>query len=391
MSRLVLSAALLCVAACPGKTDQAPQTTTQNQDEVANTSKADSKAPKAAVIGSVAGSESPNASKTTNTDKPTLTKEEAMKALMTPPGQRETPAERAARIKKSLENDNPAERLFPKGQPDPAFSGKPLPDDKRGCVDNCFNGLDVERVCEGRVPVKVDERGKELTRCHEGARKFCGDRCRLNPGPPTRQRPLPEPKPVDAATFSKRHNIKAGQKLFVTIVTNQGTMIGELFWEKVPNTVANFVELAEGTRGFIDPKVDPSLPVEKRTVKRPYYDGLIFHRVIPGFMIQGGDIAGTGAGGPGYTFRDEFVPGLVHDGPGIFSMANAGPGTNGSQFFITEKETPHLNNRHSVFGKLTEGLDIQNKIARVESDRSRPLDAVVMQKVLIGRGKPKRP
>ncbi|MBM64641.1 MAG: peptidylprolyl isomerase [Myxococcales bacterium] len=213
----------------------------------------------------------------------------------------------------------------------------------------------------------------------------------MNKARPTRQRPLDEPKVVDAAEFSKRHKIKPGQKLFATLITNQGTMIGELFWEKVPNTVANFVELAEGTRGFIDPKLDPTLPIEKRVVKRPYYDGLIFHRVIPGFMIQGGDIAGTGAGGPGYTFGDEFVKGLTHDGPGIFSMANAGPGTNGSQFFITEKSTPHLNNRHSVFGKLIEGIEVQNKIARVEADNSRPLEPVVIQKVLIGRGKPKRP
>lgn len=384
MSRILVSSALVLLAACTAQTDK--ETTAAPALEKGSESKG-----KTSDSAQMDSTKSTKESKTSASEKPKLTKEQAMKALMTPPGQRETPEERAKRIAKSLENDNPAERLFPKGQPDPAAGGKPLPEDKRACVDNCFNGLDVERVCETRVPPDANNRDQELSRCHDGARKFCGDRCRLNPAPPTRQRPLPEPEVVDAKEFSKRHKISSGEKLFVTLVTNQGTMIGELFWEKVPNTVANFVELAEGTRGFIDPKVDPSLSVDKRIVKRPYYDGLIFHRVIPGFMIQGGDIAGTGGGGPGYTFRDEFVPGLIHDGPGIFSMANAGPGTNGSQFFITEKATPHLNNRHSVFGKLIEGIDVQNKIARVESDRNRPLEPVVMQKVLIGRGKPKRP
>ena len=384
MIRILVSAVLISLVACPATNDkEAPQP--QAGENATGSEAVSAKGAKQNTA------ETTTASKSAVSDKPKLTKEQAMKALMTPPGQRETPAERAERIRKSLENDNPAERLFPKGKPDPAAQGKVLSDDKRSCVDNCFNGLDVERVCETRTPPEMAERKEALTRCHEGARKFCGDRCRMNAPQPTRQRPLPEPEVVDAAAFSKRHQIKPGQKLYTTLITNQGTMIGELFWEKVPNTVANFVELAEGTRGFIDPKLDPSLPMEKRIVKRPYYDGLIFHRVIPGFMIQGGDIAGTGGGGPGYTFRDEFVPGLIHDGPGIFSMANAGPGTNGSQFFITEKSTPHLNNRHSVFGKLIEGIEVQNKIARVEADRNRPLEPVVIQKVLIGRGKPKRP
>jgi len=125
-----------------------------------------------------------------------------------------------------------------------------------------------------------------------------------------------------------------------TIETNKGTIKAELYADKVPMTVANFVNLA----------------------KRGYYDGIVFHRVINDFMIQTGDPTGSGRGGPGYRFKDEFHPELKHTGPGILSMANAGPNTNGSQFFITHVKTDWLDNRHSVFGKVTEGMDVVNKI-----------------------------
>ncbi|MFT4758648.1 MAG: peptidyl-prolyl cis-trans isomerase B (cyclophilin B) [Paraglaciecola sp.] len=128
--------------------------------------------------------------------------------------------------------------------------------------------------------------------------------------------------------------------LKVTFKTNKGEIHGELYGDKTPLTVANFVNLA----------------------KRGYYDGLTFHRVIADFMIQGGDPTGTGAGSPGYRFEDEFDPTLTHDGPGVFSMANAGPRTNGSQFFITHGATPWLDGKHTVFGKVTEGMDVVNLI-----------------------------
>ena len=240
MIRILVSAVLISLVACPATNDkEAPQP--QAGENAAGSEAVSAKGAKQNTA------ETTTASKSAVSDKPKLTKEQAMKALMTPPGQRETPAERAERIRKSLENDNPAERLFPKGKPDPAAQGKVLSDDKRSCVDNCFNGLDVERVCETRTPPEMAERKEALTRCHEGARKFCGDRCRMNAPQPTRQRPLPEPEVVDAAAFSKRHQIKPGQKLYTTLITNQGTMIGELFWEKVPNTVANLWNLQRGS------------------------------------------------------------------------------------------------------------------------------------------------
>lgn len=168
--------------------------------------------------------------------------------------------------------------------------------------------------------------------------------------------------------------------LHAHFTTSEGSFRIRLFDEQVPNTVANFVGLAEGTKEFVDPKTG-----QKTT--RPFYDGLIFHRVIDAFMIQGGDPLGTGTGGPGYRFADEFHPALRHDKPGILSMANAGPNTNGSQFFITLVPTPWLDNRHSVFGEVVDGMDVVQKIGatRTSKPADRPLTPIVLEKVEIVR------
>ena len=166
---------------------------------------------------------------------------------------------------------------------------------------------------------------------------------------------------------------------YAVIETTEGSFTVRLFDKEVPKTVANFVGLAEGTKEWRDPSTG-----EKKT--GPYYDGIIFHRVISGFMIQGGDRLGTGTGGPGYNFGDEFHPSLRHSRPGILSMANAGPNTNGSQFFITLGPTPHLDNRHSVFGEVVEGLDVVKKIGAVPTGKQdRPVKPVVMSQVTIKR------
>jgi peptidyl-prolyl cis-trans isomerase A (cyclophilin A) len=167
---------------------------------------------------------------------------------------------------------------------------------------------------------------------------------------------------------------------YARFTTTEGSFLVRLFDQDAPNTVANFVGLAEGTREWMDPK-------SGRKMKSAYYDGLIFHRVIDDFMIQGGDPTGTGMGGPGYKFADEFSPKLRHSKPGMLSMANAGPGTNGSQFFITLAATPWLDDRHSVFGEVVEGMDVVKKIGKVGVSRpgDRPLKDVVMQSVKIER------
>jgi cyclophilin family peptidyl-prolyl cis-trans isomerase len=150
-----------------------------------------------------------------------------------------------------------------------------------------------------------------------------------------------------------------------TFETTEGTFTLELFGERAPKTVTNFLELARD--GF--------------------YDGLVFHRVIEDFMIQGGDPEGTGMGGPGYSIDDEFHPELRHDGPGILSMANAGPNTGGSQFFITLAATPWLDDRHAVFGRVTDGLDVVEGIGSVETDANdRPVDDVRIKAVTVDEG-----
>lgn len=168
---------------------------------------------------------------------------------------------------------------------------------------------------------------------------------------------------------------------YAHIETSMGKFTIELFESQAPNTVGNFIGLADGTKEWKDPKTG-------ETVKgQPFYDGVIFHRVIDGFMIQGGDPTGTGMGGPGYRFADEIHPSLKHKGEGMLSMANAGPNTNGSQFFITLTATPHLDGRHAVFGQVVEGMDVVKAIGKVKVSNpgDRPLTNIVMNKVTIER------
>lgn len=167
--------------------------------------------------------------------------------------------------------------------------------------------------------------------------------------------------------------------VYAEFVTNKGTFVAKLYNDQTPITVSNFVDLAEGNNALAD-----------STYKgKPYFDSLVFHRVIKDFMIQGGDPLGNGTGGPGYRFPDEIVEGLTHDRKGILSMANSGPATNGSQFFITARETPHLNGMHTVFGEVVIGIEVIDTINSVPTDqRDRPVDDVVIEKMnIIRKGK----
>ena len=168
--------------------------------------------------------------------------------------------------------------------------------------------------------------------------------------------------------------------LTATLRTNYGTVVVRLLPDYAPKTVQNFVGLAEGTQQWTNPRT-------RQPGQGGLYDGTIFHRVIPGFMIQSGDPLGTGTGGPGYKFGDEFHPDLAFSRPYLLAMANAGPGTNGSQFFITTVPTAHLNGRHTIFGEVIEGADVVEKISQVPtSPGDRPVQDVVLESVQISRG-----
>ena len=167
-----------------------------------------------------------------------------------------------------------------------------------------------------------------------------------------------------------------------TLHTNHGDIVLNLFGDHAPKTVENFVGLASGTKTYTD-----STTGAKTTGQ--FYDGVVFHRIISGFMIQGGDPLGTGTGGPGYTFADEFHPELVFNKPYLLAMANAGPGTNGSQFFITLGPTPHLNRRHTIFGEVADqaSREVVDKIGSVRTGRSdRPVEPVVIESVTVDGG-----
>jgi peptidyl-prolyl cis-trans isomerase A (cyclophilin A) len=179
--------------------------------------------------------------------------------------------------------------------------------------------------------------------------------------------PVSTPAPVAAKAASKElqakdvikmSNIPQGAgDLYAVFQTSRGNIVIKLFEKDAPKTVANFVGLATGKQEWVDPR-------NGQKSKAKLYDGTVFHRVIPQFMIQGGDPLGTGTGGPGYRFEDEFQSGRKFDRPGLLAMANSGPSTNGSQFFITEVATPHLNNRHTIFGEVVKGQELVPQIAR---------------------------
>ena len=167
--------------------------------------------------------------------------------------------------------------------------------------------------------------------------------------------------------------------VFAQFVTSEGPFTVRLFDQEAPKTVENFVGLAEGTKEWTDPRTN-------KKVSTPYYNGVIFHRIISGFMVQTGDPLGQGIGGPGYKFKDEFHPTLRHNKAGIVSMANSGPNTNGGQFFITLGPTPHLDDRHSVFGEVVEGMEVVVKIGSTPTaSQDRPVKDIAIQTITIER------
>lgn len=184
-------------------------------------------------------------------------------------------------------------------------------------------------------------------------------------------------KAVDSKSVTNTKDTKGTKKMIATFETSMGTFKVQLYNDKAPKTVENFVGLATGTKEWTDPKTG-------KQVKTPFYNGLKFHRVIPNFMIQGGCPVGNGTGGPGYRFEDEFHPELKHSKPGLLSMANAGPNTNGSQFFVTVAATPWLDNRHTIFGEVTEGMDVVYAISKAPTQPGdKPTTDIVIKTVTI--------
>ncbi|WP_342373881.1 peptidylprolyl isomerase [Myxococcus stipitatus] len=184
-------------------------------------------------------------------------------------------------------------------------------------------------------------------------------------------------QPVMARGGKWSRRVESGKDIYAVLKTSQGDIIVRLFSKDAPKTVANFVGLASGEKEWTDPKSGAKS-------RKPLYDGTVFHRVIPGFMIQGGDPTGTGSGDPGYRFEDEFQSGRTFDKPGLLAMANRGPGTNGSQFFITTGTPDHLTNRHTIFGEVVMGYEVVEKIGGVARDnRDRPQTPVVLTRVML--------
>jgi len=181
----------------------------------------------------------------------------------------------------------------------------------------------------------------------------------------------PQPKPSP----QKPKKMAAGK--YAHFVTSKGTIVVELLPQSAPKTVDNFVRLAQGKKQWTDPKT-------RASTVRPLYNGTVFHRVLPNFMIQGGDPLGNGTGGPGYRFEDEFDPNVKFDKSGILAMANSGPNTNGSQFFITVAPTPWLQGKHSIFGRVVKGQEVADAISLVSTGQAnRPREPITLEKVLI--------
>lgn len=180
-------------------------------------------------------------------------------------------------------------------------------------------------------------------------------------------------------------HVLAKQATWASFHTSQGTFVARLYVEDTPATTLNFVQLAAGEREWRD-------PASNQLTRRPLYPGTVFHRVIAGFMVQGGDPTGTGRGSPGYQFADEIVPRHTFDEKGLLAMANAGPGTNGSQFFVTVSDNlPFLNGRHTIFGEVVSGYDVVERIAQVRTDgQDRPLEPVVLERIELHDKNPAR-
>lgn len=194
---------------------------------------------------------------------------------------------------------------------------------------------------------------------------------------------LAQPAASSPAAGKWTRHVAAGKDVWATVQTSQGDFVLRLFSKEAPQTVASFVGVASGEKEWRH-------PVSGALSRKPLYEGVIFHRVIPGFMIQGGDPAGTGSGNPGYYVQDEFQSGRSFDRPGLVAMANAGPNTNGSQFFITVAPAAHLTNRHTIFGEVVSGYAVVEKISLVPTSRgNRPVEPVTIQKVVLSEKAPR--